>query len=182
LIESEAAYALGGAVNATKRELVGIGGGSFLINEHGQVLVPASDGGGDVMLAGEIEGELEFENPFEHGTTFNLADDKELSVGDAWDRPYLGMWYNLSKYSRIYRMQSDRSGQTKEEPVRQDKRLITRLRSVRHFGAVRFIVNQDGIVLTKVPPGNVSTVVCEEMWQAVYVGRIDPNYWFVKER
>lgn len=180
MIDSDGAYALADAVNAAKRKLGGQGGGSFLINEYGQVLVPAPDGRGNVILAGEIKGALEFEDPFRPGTTFSLADDEGLSVGDLWDRPYVGMWYNLSRYGRIYRMRSLDAGQMCEYPVQQDATLIRRLRSIRRERAVRFIVNPHGIVLTKVPPDN-DAKSDEETWDAVYIGRIDARCWFQKE-
>lgn len=182
MVESEAAYALADAVNAAKRELGGSGGGSFLINEHGQVLVPAPGGGGDVLLAGEIAGDLEFENPFLSGATFSLADDARLCVGDSWDRPYVGMWYNLAKYGQVYRMRMAASAQMKELPARQDSSLVRNLRSIRPYGAVRFIVNPHGIVLTKAPPdGDAETLCEEESWTTAYAGRIDPTRWFAKE-
>ena len=182
LVESDAAYELAQAVRTAKVQLGGWGGGSFLINEHGQVLVPASDGCGNVMLAGEIEGSLEFEDPFRPRETLNLADDGGLKPGDPWDRPYVGMWYNLSKHGRIYRMRSGPSGQDMEAPPAQDSRLVRALRSLRSSGPVRFVVNPHGIVLTKRPPHSTWGTHCEdESWLAVYVGRISRESWFAKE-
>ena len=44
--------------------LVAVAPRSFLINEFGKVLVPASDGAGQRLLAGRLSGTLLFENPF----------------------------------------------------------------------------------------------------------------------
>ena len=64
-VRCAAAEELANAVERAKRHAGGGGGGSFVINEFGQVLVPASDGGGRRFLAGQLEGRLLFENPFD---------------------------------------------------------------------------------------------------------------------
>src|SRR5438046_2906433 len=63
-IASTAAIELTNTVARAKRSAGGEGGGAFLINEWGQVLVPASDGSGKRFLAGRVNGGLQFENPF----------------------------------------------------------------------------------------------------------------------
>src|SRR5436309_6758045 len=52
-IDSPAVRRLTEAVTAAKRQLGAAGGGSFQINEFGQVLVPASDNSGRRLLVGE---------------------------------------------------------------------------------------------------------------------------------
>lgn len=72
------------------------------------------------------------------------------------------------------------SEQNKSEYLpKQDDELIKKLRKVRRYGAVRFIVNQYGIVLTKIPEGEYRKD--KDEWIPVYVGRINYNLWFKKE-
>jgi hypothetical protein len=94
--------ALTNAVLRGKRLLSGNEGGSYQINEFGQVLVPSSSGDGRRVMVGEITGSLQFHNPYNAGQIFTLADDDGLAVGDHWSLPYVGMPFNLSKRSQIY--------------------------------------------------------------------------------
>lgn len=167
------------SVSSAKQLLSGHSGGSFQINEFGQVLVPAS-GTYKRMLVGEVSGELRFHNPFEEGETFSLNDDDGLKTGDEWPGPYVGMPYNLNGRSRIYYwLQGAEDGRSVYPPC-QDHELIRRIRAIRRSGAVKFIVNYCGIVLTKIPPPGEWTGD-EEMWTPVYVGRINYAMWFQKE-
>ena len=83
-----------------KAAMGGLAGGSFQINEFGQVLVPASDGCGLRMLVGETRGSLRFDHPYED-RTFTLAESSGLTSGDAWQLPYVGMPFNLSRLGRV---------------------------------------------------------------------------------
>jgi hypothetical protein len=160
------------AVNAAKASQRAPAGGAFLIDEYGRVLVPASDGAGSsVYVAGECRGPMRFQNPFSPGATFDLFDDSGLQTGDAWDRPYLGMRYQLSKFDEVYFWHEDDTGGEKLLPPAQDADLIARVREIRPYGAVRFLLGPGGVVITKVPP----------LWSARYVGRVDLGTWFAKE-
>lgn len=177
--ESKAVRKLCAAVSNAKQLLSGHEGGSFQINEFGQVLVPASHTS-KRMLVGEVSGELRFHNPFEEGETFSLNDDAGLNPGDEWSGPYVGMPYNLNKWSRIYYwFQNDDGGQSIFPPG-QNRPLVEVLRGIRRYGAMRFIVNPHGIVLTRKPPTGAWTGD-EETWMPVYVGRINYATWFEKE-
>lgn len=167
------------AVTAAKRQLGGTGGGSFQINEFGQVLVPASDARGRRMLVGEVSGPLLFNDPFEDKHVIDLSDTAGLRCGDPWPRPYVGFPYNLSKRSQIYFYRMDDEGGGSVYPRAQDTDLVRALRTIRRFGAARFVVNHAGVVLTKRPPDGGSSA--EEQWEPVFVGRINPNCWFDKE-
>lgn len=151
-VDSPAVRRLTDAVSSAKRQLGGTGGGSFQINEFGQVLVPASDNGLGRLLVGEIAGSLLFKDPFEDDALIHLGEVKGLCCGDRWSKPYVGCPYNLSGRSRIYFYRMDDEGGKSEYPQAQDEELIRALRTVRRVGAVRFIVNPNGIVLTKRPP------------------------------
>ena len=177
--ECDAAAQLADAVEAAKRKAGGTGGGSFVINEFGQVLVPASDGSGRRCLAGELSGRLLFENPFDEDSPIDLGDCYHLQSGDPWKLPYVGFPFNLNRRSQIYFYNLDDEGGQSLFPKQQDRSLIQAIRSLRRTGAVRFIVNPLGIVLTKCPAQEEWSP--EEQWQPFYVGQINVNLWFEKE-
>jgi len=178
---SSDALTLAKAVNSAKRFLGGVqDGGSFLINEFGQVLVPAQDGGGAWALAGHSQGVCRFDNPFEATRPIDLSDPAGLICGHKWDRPYVGIPFNLKRWNQIYFWRQDGNGGASDHPPRQDERLIQLLRKIRPSGPVRFLVNPHGLVLTK-KPLNVSIAAEEEDWQPIYVGKIDPKAWFTQE-
>jgi hypothetical protein len=145
--------------------------GQFVVNEFGQVLVPSSAGDGRRAVVGMIEGAMPFVNP-EGGSPVDMADARGLSCGDVWPYPYVGTPYNLHSGSFIYFWR----GETEQPPL-QDEDLIARLRQIRPWGAVRFIVNPWGLVATKRPPTGAWTRD-EQQWQPVFVGPIDPSRWF----
>ena len=164
------------AVNDGKRALGSSEGGSFLINEWGQVLVPSSNYSAGVVLVAEVAGTPFFDDPWRPGVPVSLSDDRGLQPGDAWERPYVGCQYNLSKRHAIYcKRRDEEEGSIEWGPG--GHALVHTLRSIRDRGPVRFVVNPHGIVLTKQPTGPWN----EESWQPVYVGRISTNGWFPKE-
>lgn len=160
-------------INSIKRRHNGKNGGAFLINEFGQVLVPAHNS--PPFCVGETRGLLLFVNP-ETGQIIDLSNDQRLKIGDPWDKPYVGMAYNLSQGSRIYSQLV--SGGIAAPPT-QDQNLIRKLRKLRPYGPVRFIVNPYGLVLTKIRKGEFRS--SDDTYRAVYVGRIDYAKWFEKE-
>ena len=167
------------AVARAKRHAGGEGGGSFLINEYGKVLVPASDGAGQRFLAGRLNGPLLFENPFSPEEPIDLADNELLENGDPWKLPYIGIPYHLHRTGNIYFYQYGESGGRSIYPPRQDHKLIRAIRNIRPSGPVCILVNPAGLVLTKVPSG-----ICpqsEDSWQPVFVGSINRNLWFEEE-
>lgn len=163
-------------VNKVKIRISGKEGGAFVINEFGQVIVPTILGDGERWLVGEVEGVLLFEDPYD-GDIINLSDDARLQTNDPWEKPYVGVKYNLHRDSNIYYYDSELD--SSEYPPEQDKELIKKLRKVRRYGAVAFIVNQYGLVLTKIPEGEYRED--DDKWMPVYVGRINYNLWFKKE-
>jgi hypothetical protein len=177
--ECDAAEQIAAAVQAAKRKAGGTGNGSFVINEYGQVLVPASDGSGQRFLAGELQGRLLFENPFDDSDPIDLGDCDCLQPGDPWKLPYVGFPFNLNRRSNIYFYNVDEEGGQSIYPHQQDRNLVHALRSLRPRGAVRFIVNPFGVVLTKVPVQDDRSP--EEQWQPHYVGMLNHKLWFEKE-
>ncbi|GBD30579.1 hypothetical protein HRbin32_01687 [bacterium HR32] len=174
MVGSAAADELVRAVREGKRFFGYSGGGSFLINEYGQVLVPSPAGDGRQALVGEWMGSLEFVDPL-NNEVFDMADDGGLELGDPWLRPYVGVPHHLSRRDELY-FWSD-SLDLKVPPPGQDPRLIECLRSLRPHGPVRFITLPGGFALTKVP----RRVGGRTVWQPVYVGRLDLDSWFPKE-
>jgi hypothetical protein len=161
-------------VNAGKGMLGARPGGAFLVNEHGQVLVPADDGWDRrVVIVGECSGPFVFKNPFKPGEVFDQADHADLRPGDAWERPYVGIPHNLSGGDELYFQAEDERGRWVMHPPSQDQALVRALRLVRPYGPVRFLVGVGGLVLTKVE--------VRSRWQPRYVGRVDLKKWFAKE-
>ena len=178
MVDSVAARQLASAVNAGKGYLMGSAGGAFLVNEYGQVLVPAKSGTGNVALVGDWAGGMLFHDPLQRERTFDLTEEGPVQKGDTWDLPRVGIPYNLSRRNQIYFWEEKRSGGRKIVPEEQDSFLISALRSVRPFGPVRFLVTAGGLVLTKVPVRGWS----EGEIEARFVGKINYNRWFPKEK
>lgn len=178
-IDCAATVELVDAVARAKRLFGGDGGGSFLINEFGKVLVPAGDGGGRRFLAGRLNGPLLFENPFRPESPIDLGDDEILENGDPWKLPYIGIPYHLHRGGRLYFYQHDERGGRSIFPPLQDLDLIRAIRTVRPYGPVRILVTPGGLVLTKVPSG--IRPQSEDCWQPVFVASINPNLWFKEE-
>lgn len=177
-VEGDGAATLAQSVNQIKSIFTGAEGGAFLINEWGQVLVPVDDDESSRILLGEVTGRIDFESPLNPGETIDLSDDLGLRCGDAWNKPYVGVPYHLSARDKIYFRNLTRSGDDICHLESQDSRLVRLLRSVRRYGPVRFIVTPGGLVLTKRP---ATASEDEDLWEPVYVGRIDFTKWFHKE-
>jgi hypothetical protein len=103
-----------------------------------------------------------------------LCDCDHLTCGDDWDRPYIGMKYQLQAGDHIYFWDEREERGIKQYPIEQDEELIENLRHIRPNGGISFIVNQHGIVLVKKELGR-------NMWKPVYVGKINYKRWFKKE-
>ena len=171
------AESLADAVNAGKQLLGGSSGGAFLVNEYGQVLVSSPSGDGNVALVGECAGPMAFHDSFSGDDLFDLTRDQGLTLGDAWNLPYLGIPHNLSKTSELYFWHEQQAGGRKATPPVQDHSLIDALRALRPQGPIRFVVTYGGLVLTKVPAGNWKNT----RWEPRFVGHIDYGRWYQKE-
>lgn len=159
------------AVNLAKQGHGHQAGGSFQINEFGQVICPVG-AGPERYWVGGVTGVPSFADPREIGTTFELRLPVSTKAGTPWERPYVGMKFILDANDSIYFQEEDGDVKRKIRLGKIDADLIHRFRQVRGCGqAVRFIVNLHGVVLTKTEPG----------WQPVFIGYIDPNRWFPKQ-
>jgi hypothetical protein len=170
--ETPAARALGKSVNDLKESKTGKRGGSFLINEFGQVLSPVY-GTTNRFIVGELAGVPRFKDPDMPGHWFTLTGEG-LELGNAWKYPYIGLAYNLGD-SGIYFKFEDDEGSSKQKPTRQDEALIAALRELRPFGVLRFVVNLHGVVLTKAQD-------TQGRWCPNFVSRINVDAWFERER
>jgi hypothetical protein len=178
-VDCAAVVELSEAVAQTKRHAGGEGGGSFLIDEYGRVIVPASDGGGRRFLAGRLNGRFLFENPFRPDEPIDLGDGGNLQNGDPWRLPYIGIPYHLHRGGRIYFYEQDEVGGRSIYPSQQDFDLIRAIRNLRPSGAVRVVVTHGGLVLTKLPPDG--RILPEDRWEPVFVGAINPGNWFEED-
>jgi hypothetical protein len=144
-----------------------LGSASFLLNEFGQVLVPASADSHVAALAGECDGSLDFARIQEGAVqVLDLSREGELEPGDLWPHPALGLPYHLSRRTHVYFQDYDGK---QEEPAEQDWELIDGLRKLCPSGPMRFLVNPWGIVQWK----------RGEDW--IYAGKIRKETWFEKE-
>lgn len=166
------ATAMAKAINDIKIKHAGQAGGSFLINEYGQVISPIA-GSRDRYLVGEIEGIPQFINP-QNGEFISLAPPNTATPGLIWSGPYIGMKFNLSYDDRIYFNHEDGDTINKICLNTASDHLIRALRIVRPAGGIRFIVNLHGAVFTKTQDnlGN---------WIPVFVTYIDLSKWFPRE-
>lgn len=162
-------------VNKAKYQMNQNNGGAFVINEFGQVIVPSSAGDGNRLLVGEVSGSLLFDHPIT-ANNIDLSDDNGLYLGEIWRKPYIGIPYKLSRSSKIYFWTGTKSVYLPNDY----KDLIKDLRLLRRIGALSFIVNPYGIILTKIPMGEFDPDT-EEYWTPVYVGRLKSSNWFAKE-
>jgi hypothetical protein len=170
--DSPGAKALAKALNETKARLTGHAGGSFLINEHRQVICPIA-GSYSRFWVGQIDGDLVFKHPVDGGTV-SLAPPRNTSPGRIWKGPYIGMKFNLSGDDRIYFNHEQQDTKQKLWLNKPNSPLIRSLRMVRASGGVRFIVNHHGAVFTKLQDAS-------ERWTPVFVSYIDPVNWYPLE-
>lgn len=160
------------SVNEGKKFLnpVHKGGGSFIINDYKQVIVPSSDGDSRRVIVGKITGDIKFHR---ENIIFDLKSTKEMRLGTIWDKPYIGIPFNLSLKNKIYFQRESEDGVKIDYLSNNYEELIINLRKIRPYGPVRFIVNPYGVVLTKINMSNI--------WKSVFVQKLDYEKWFPME-
>ena len=153
------------AVNRAKRAGGQSDGGSFVINEHGHVLVPTGRG---VFCVGTLDGLP----TFRQGELVLTPDPDSLQPGDMWTGLLAGVRYRL------------KAGGSDIEYERADGRLVRLSDAIGASGAQtatsgfarirpgggRLYVNEAGIVTSPMQRGHT--------WVDVYLGRVDPERWF----
>lgn len=164
-------------INKCKEECGGCRGGSFCINEYGQVIVPLmprKDQYGRITqwraprYVGEISGDIDF-----YDGRIKVSLNSILKRGAPWPFPYLGMKYRLSNRNIIY-MEIQEGDDFKRISLKKKyQHLIDSIRAIRGSGPCTFIVNPWGCVLMKVLIGSTD-------WVPVFVEKLDYNKWFDK--
>lgn len=161
-------------LNHAKKLLNGQFGGEFIINEFGQVIVPSAKINGKRVLIGRLENiEKFYFFDIDNKAVFTLSDIRGMKLGSFWDKPYIGVPYNLSWKNEIYFWRKYEDYGYKEILQKKYDHLIKNLRNLRKKDSIRFIVNPCGVVLTKIQINGI--------WQPVFVQKIDYNQWFDKE-
>ena len=166
------------AVNKAKKAGSEYGrfGGSFLINEVGEVLVPSQDGS-RILHVGRWTGPILIQDPrAPDDPPLDIYDTNGLVAGDSWDKPYVGSLYLLAhRNDTDIVMTWDATGFLDVGDLLQTH-VVPQLRALRPEGDVRFIVTYGGVVLTKIPlPGRWTPD------NPVYAGHVDPRKWQVRE-
>ncbi len=164
--------ALASTVNMAKKHFSsnGQGGGKFVINEFGHVIVPYKPDDYHGYLPKKIgnwNGIIEFEGPY---GLFSLK-PKTLKTGDDWTLPYIGIKYQLHWSNSIYFYHRVADFNVVVRSPKKDISLINKLREIRtgRKGA-SFIVNNYGAVITKVEENGI--------WKRKFIGSINYNEWF----
>ncbi len=170
-VPSASTELMGKSINKVKNGNAGRAGGSFHINEFGQVIVPVY-GSYKRFWVGNVSGVPLFDDPRTSGAEFSLFPPEDTPSGFSWDLPYVGMKFNLDGRQSIYFQTENEDVKSKIRLAKPPKTLIKRIASIRGEGTpVRFIVNLHGAVITKKEPD----------WEPVFVGFIDRSNWFPKE-
>ena len=172
---SDAVLQMTRMVVQAKQESSGVAGGAFLINEWGQVIVPNANEWRRRYYVGRLQGDWHLVDPWEPSRLLSLKPEPGLQLGQRWNRPYIGIPYRLSKFSKIYFVDRLPGEDRIVHPRIQDERLVAALRRIRKWGPMSFIVNPFGAVIAKRP---VQGVDDEELWEPVYVGKVDLTKWF----
>jgi serine/threonine protein kinase len=153
------------AVNVGKRAGHQSDGGSFVINEHGHVLVPT---GGGVFCVGTLDG-----SPvFRQGDLVLTPEPDGLQPGDVWTGLLAGLRYRLKaggddiEYERLDGRLVRLSDVLGAAAARSMASEFARIK----VGGGRLYVNEAGAVTSPMQRG--------QTWMDVLVGRIDPARWF----
>ena len=157
---------LGQAVNDIKFQHNGSGGGSFLINEFGNVIVSSSNGLNHYI--GDVKGHIYFKDP-DQNRFFTLDSISKHNRGDRWERPYVGNMFHQATDGQIYR-KIFLENEIHKQILDVYPSIAEDLIAIRGSNGCRFIVNCHGVVLTKVQ-GLYG-------WEPCYVGKIDFQEWY----
>jgi len=158
-------------VNAAKREITGLEGGAFYINEFKQVIVPTPQG---YLYAGEYHKELRFD--FD-GTTIGPSAPDGLRPGDEWKGPHVGIPYVLTAAcDDVYYKQHPTPKREVRVHLSDDvgaaaaTKLAKRLAKVKGTGGGRIYINEECEFFA---PINDSSGLRYE-----YLGHLDNDSWF----
>jgi serine/threonine protein kinase len=153
-------------VNACKEFAGQPPGGSFVINVHGDVLVPTGEG---VVYGGWLDGLLTFRGG---GQALSPQPAPTLRIGELWDGLLVGCRYRLKagcddiEYEDSYGRATRLSSAIGKDGALEVASAFGRTKR----GGGRLYVNEAGAVLAPVQRGY--------SWVDTYVGRVDPDRWF----
>lgn len=151
------------------------GGGSFLINEYREVIVPTLDG--QILLAGQYTRDLEFRA--EDGSIVSPIAPVGIRPGMRWPGPHVGIKYTLAAGASDIRYERRAPDGTAARVCLSDYHdpseiadLLSLLRAVRPQGGSIFVNEAREIF---VPPQR------EDEFDRVYVGALGSHPWFPRE-
>lgn len=158
-------------VNAAKREITGLEGGAFYINEYAHVVVPTSEGH---LYAGYYPKELRFE--FE-GSTIGPAAPDGLQPGEDWPGPHPGVAYTLAAGG------ADVYFEKKKSPTRISKQMLSDEIGKRAAGALARRLsqvkgNEGGRVYINERCEFFAPVKAAGGWRFLYLGHLEDDAWF----
>lgn len=156
-------------VNAVKQTAGGSRGGPFLINEHKQVLVPTSAGW---FVAGTYEEIIEFELD---GEIISPEPPPDLSPGDHWPGPRVGMTYTLAAggndiYCRVEVGNREVDVKLSEQAGVEANFLAERLAETKGTDGGRIYINEARQFFAPVGAGEAPPYL--------YLGPLDEEPWF----
>lgn len=161
-------------VNAVKLAMDGVPGGTFYINEWGDVLVKGRDGR-DCFWAGHYDDRLEFTT--EDGTLVSPSAPAGLRPGDAWPGPHVGICYVLKAGAqdiKYERQVSDRRTQivllSDEVGQSAARETAARIAAVKGTAGGRFYINEAGEMFGPVSSNDYANFV--------YIGHLEDSRWF----
>ncbi len=164
-------------VNSVKVALTGQPNGSFYINEFCHVIVPVV-GSSDYYFAGVYRRPLIFD--FEGDRISGLprrSDGSELSPGDVWNGPRVGIPYILTAggYDVYYQISprpdvTKRVSLSKEIGVENARKVALLIAEVKGPSGGRFYVNEHLAIFTPLNEHGE--------WSYRYIGQLDLNCWF----
>lgn len=165
--------ALAEMVNAVKTAVNGVPGGSFYINEWGDVLVPGLDG--QCYWAGHFDGTLEFRT--EDGDIVTPAAPDDLAPGSPWVGPHVGIRYVLTAGGQDVKYERKISDRRTEVVFLSDevdkaaaRETAARVAAVKGTSGGRFYINEVGEMF-----GPTSS---NEFAHFVYIGHLEDSAWF----
>ncbi len=155
-------------VNEVKEQYAGAPGGAFYINEFSDVLVPAGE---ECYFAGIYENLLEFD--FD-GTVISPQAAADLSPGDPWPGPHVGVRYTLVAGANDIKYELRKGRITREERLSDyvsdaaARGLAKRLAKVKGESGGRIYINECCQFFGPAPVGDGH----------VYLGALDDDPWF----
>jgi hypothetical protein len=159
-------------VNEVKRQLTGLDGGAFYINEFHHVLVPDGEGG-PCYYAGSYSKLLVFK---EGALALSPSAPSGLEPGELWRGPHVGIPYVLAAGVRDIRYEKAEGRRIEtiflsdEVGAERAARLALRLGQHKGTSGGRIFINEQCEFFTRVDRG--------DQWEYIYLGHLEEDAWF----